>query len=127
MSKFGNVAVKATEIYRTGKVKSPTCAWKETVKDVFSSSKSSQEKSCPRGAYLGLCEEGYVRGVPAGDYTRSKSNKDHAISALNILRKSPHLASDTTKLWRKVLNGDSKTHNEQMHVVVALWQSGYIK
>ena len=91
------------------------------VKEVFPKSKSCQEKGCPRGAYLGLCEEGLVRDVPLGDHTRSKKNKAYAISAATILRKQPHIAQDTDALWNMALGGLRKVPKGQMEVVLALW------
>ena len=34
-----------------------------------------------RGAFLGLCEEGLVKGIPAGKYSASKDNKQYAVRA----------------------------------------------
>lgn len=36
---------------------------------------TSQRKGCPKGVYLGLCEEGLVKGIPKGKYTKSKKIK----------------------------------------------------
>jgi hypothetical protein len=46
---------------------------------------SAQKKGCPRGAFLGLCEEGLVKGIPAGNYTTSKDNKAYAVRAAELL------------------------------------------
>lgn len=37
--------------------------YEKAVEEVFPNSKSSQEKSCPKNAFLGLCEEGLVKGI----------------------------------------------------------------
>ena len=125
MPKYGKAAVRALAIYRGG-VASPRDAWNDAVEKIFLGSKSSQEKGCPRDAFLGLCEEGLVCDVPHGKYTRSKDNKRYAVDAVNILRNGPCLAKDITTLWNKVLGGQIKAHNGQMDVVVALWQNGDI-
>ena len=130
-SKFGEVAIKATEIYRIGGGKtSPRRAWEKAANEVFPNSESSQDKSCPRDAYLGLYQEGLIRGVPAGDYTQSIKNKDYAVSAVNILKQQPHLTQDIPTLWREALKMQNesvgKTHNQQMDVVAALWSKDYI-
>ena len=46
---------------------------------------SAQKKGCPRGAFLGLCEDGLVKGIPAGNYTVSKDNKAYAVRAAELL------------------------------------------
>jgi hypothetical protein len=91
----------------------------------FPESASLQEKGCPLDAFLGLCEEGLVSGVPAGTYTRSVKNKQHAVEAVGLLRFDPSLAANTSALWRRVA-GDKK-HNAQMDVVIGLWRAGVIE
>jgi hypothetical protein len=48
--------------------------WSTSSKEVFAT-KSSQEKNCPKNTFLGLCEEGLVKGIPQGNYTKSIKNK----------------------------------------------------
>lgn len=38
--------------------------------EVFTT-KSSQVKGCTKGTFLGLCEEGLVKGIPKGNYTKT--------------------------------------------------------
>ena len=125
-SKYGEAAIKATKFYRMdGETTSPRCAWEKAVKEVFPNRKTSQSKSCPRDAYVGLCQEGLVRDIPARDYTASIKSKSYAICAVDILKLKPHLTQNTGVLWREVLKRQAedleKTHNQQMDVVVALW------
>ncbi len=91
---------------------------------LYPTSPTSRKKTCPRGAFLGLCEEGLVKGIPAGRYTASKDNKAYAVNAAALLaeRKQSWSASE---LWRAVGNAE-KTHNRQMDVVLALWKNGLI-
>jgi hypothetical protein len=83
-----------------------------------SSKKSSQEKSCPRNAFLGLCEEGLIKGIPPGNYTAPNPNKGYAVKAVQILADSK-IKLSANQLWQ-LTTGDSVTHNGQMHVVLAL-------
>ena len=53
----------------------------------------------PEGRVLGLCEEGLVKGIPRGDYTRSQMNKQYAVNAVRALRHTPSLAHDRSALW----------------------------
>jgi hypothetical protein len=127
MKAFGEVAIQATELVRSGACRAAPEAWELAGRDVLQQSASLQDKSCPKGAYLGLCEEGMVIGVPAGDYTRSKDNKGYAVRALKLLQEEPALANiGPSSLWKHVLGGMSKTHNSQMDVVLALWHSGLL-
>jgi len=84
---------------------------------------SRQSKGCPRCAYLGLCEDGLVKYVRSGKYTTSKKNKRYAVVAVSELRKNPNLTED--ELWERVAP-EGKTPNNQMGVVLGLWESGLI-
>jgi ATP dependent DNA ligase C terminal region len=39
---------------------------------LYPTSPTARRKSCPRGAFLGLCEEGLVKGILPGRYSRLK-------------------------------------------------------
>ena len=83
-------------------------------------------KGCPRGAFLGLCEEERVKGVKTGHYTRSKLNKEYAMEAVRLLRLEPSLVSDRAQLWRRVIGQKTKAHNGQLDVVIGLWNAGLL-
>ncbi len=127
MKAFGEIAAQATELVQNGDFNSPLQAWEEAVRVAFPQSHSLQNKACPRGAYLGLCEEGMVAGVPRGTYTRSKDNKQYAVRAAQLLQHNPGLATaGPEQLWDRVMEGNSKAHNSQMDVVLTLWQRGLL-
>ena len=92
---------------------------------LYPTSSAARKKPCPRGAFLGLCEEGLVIGIPAGRYTRSLDDKSYAIRAVALLTEGKQHWS-TTALWQAVTNGAEKTHNSQMDVVLALWNNDLI-
>jgi hypothetical protein len=118
MADFGRVAVKAVQICSADK-KDPRTAWDTACK----------EKDCPRNTFLGLCEDGFVRNVPKGNYTRSKKNKSYGIAAVKMLAKDPLLANDLDSLWeavREIVPDRCDTHNGQMDVVIALWVNNMI-
>ena len=123
MGKYGEAAVKAVKLLGSGKVESPREAWEKVTIEIFGGKTSGQRKGCPRDAFLGLCEEGLVKGIPAANYTKSKKNKGYAIKAVQILKEKPELAYDQNELWIKVLEKADKVHNQQMDVVTALWNS----
>lgn len=106
----------------------PKDSWKAEVKNTFPGSESSQKKSCPKSAFLGLCEEGLVKGIPKGKYTSSIDNKAYAVKAIDILRSNTKINYTPKELWVKVKTELSIEipHNSQMDVVLALWENRYI-
>ena len=49
--------------------------WEICAQVAYPDSETSQSKSCPKDAFLSLCEEGKVDRIPSGKYTRSIDNK----------------------------------------------------
>lgn len=127
MSAYGEASVIAVRSCRAGKVINPVGAWNAAVREVFPKSESQQKKGCPRGAFLGLCEEGLVAGILRGSYTRSKLNKDYAIRAVKLLREDQSQVDAPEVLWKRVVDGAKKVHNQQMDVVIALWNAKVLK
>jgi hypothetical protein len=122
MNKYAEVALRATKLMRASACASPVESWHLAAREVFPGKVPSQKKGCPKGAYLGLCEEGLVAGVPAGHYTKSRDNKAYAVEAVRLLVGEPGLASEgPSALWQRVMNGTLKAQNHQMDVVLALW------
>jgi hypothetical protein len=92
---------------------------------LYPTSPTSRKKGCPRGAFLGLCEEGMVKGIRAGKHTASKDNKLYAVRAAALLIEGDRKWS-IGELWRAASNAPEKAHNSQMDVVMALWKNGLI-
>lgn len=131
MGGFGKAALKAHKLATGKQPQVPSDAWDQATTSIWGGGTSSQVKSCPRDAFLGLCEAGKVRGVSSGKYTRSLKNKDYAVEALNMLKANPSLVSlGELGLWRKVMislgEPVDKVHNQQMDVVLTLFQNGLI-
>lgn len=125
MYNYGKVA-RIAIILITKKDSSVLEAWHNAAHRVFPNSQSSRDKGCPRSAFLGLCSEGYVKGVPKGNYSRSTLNKDYAIKAVELLKVNPDLATNKNKLWSLVV-GDDKSQNGQLDVVIDLWNDDKIQ
>ena len=121
---YGSVAIRAVERAQGGM--DPVRAWKKSAEEVFPSQPASRDKGCPKCAFLGLAEDGLIRGVPRGNYTTSSSNKRYAVEAVKLLRTSPCLTE--SELWICVMRSQPKkvSHNNQMDVVLALWKAGLI-
>lgn len=126
MGKYGNVAEIAVRLAVGQNEIAPRTAWHRAARKIFPESVASQEKACPRDAFLGLCSAGAVEGVPAGFYTRSIKNKQYVLRALHALRTEPELLSDRQRLWSIATGGQKKRHNGQMDVLRALWAAGHI-
>jgi hypothetical protein len=95
------------------------------MENLYPTSLAARKKGCPRGAFLGLCEAGLVKGIPAGRYTASKDNKDYAVRAAALLSEGTRSWSRST-LWQAVSNNPEKTHNSQIDIVLALWKNDLI-
>jgi hypothetical protein len=127
MSKFGTAAeIAAKTAAQAGNI-NPRIAWKLAVAKVFRDSRSSQLKSCPRDAFLALCEFGAVENIMGGSYTRSVKNRNYAKRALEAIRQDSSLLGDEKRLWRIATNPEIKKHNQQMDVVVTLFNLGLVR
>ncbi|OWV29867.1 DUF6979 family protein [Halomonas campaniensis] len=126
MGKYGKAAIRAQELLTVNRKLEPVSAWNRAVNEVFPNSPLSREKSCPRGAFLGLCSDGLVSGVPSGEYTLSKDNRRYAREAVKLLRKAPSLADKPDEVWKEIMRGEAKSENSQMDVAISLWQAGAI-
>ena len=125
MNKYGSVAILAVKRAQNGV--DPVRAWEESTEKVFPSQPASRDKGCPKCAFLGLAGDDLILGVPPGNYTTSSSNKKYAVEAVKLLRISPSLEKNKEELWSRVTHNQPKAHNQQMDVVLALWNAGYIR
>ena len=90
MNGYGKSAVYAVNLIKSEKV-TPRAAWEMATKKFFTPGSSSQIKGCPRCAFLGICGEGFVKGVPSGKYTTSTKNKRYALDIFKELINSRKL------------------------------------
>ena len=93
MGEYGQAATDAILRIQSGQLSNPKDAWKQATITLFGNGTPAQTKSCPRNAFLGCCEAGLVKGIPSGHYTRSQLNKLYAVTAAQLLRAAPALAS----------------------------------
>ena len=130
MGQYGRVAVKATRyIQETGCI--PEDAWNMVTREIISS-KTAADKGCPRCAYLGLCEDERVAGVPRGNYCNSYKNKVYAIIALDLLRDG--FSGSKAMLWQETQRRFREQEREEpagsdqgeLDVVLALWRKGLV-
>ncbi|MFA4859721.1 MAG: hypothetical protein WC598_03095 [Methanoregula sp.] len=76
MGRYGECAILATKFLAEKNIKNPRDAWELAISKLVKNDPSEwvMKKGCPRAAFLSLCEEGLVRGVDCGKYTRSTKN-----------------------------------------------------
>jgi hypothetical protein len=120
---FGKVAVEATRLLKSERVDDPREAWLSAAQ-ALGCSRGMAVKGCPRGAYLGLCDAGLVKGVPTPrgrPWTRSVDNKRYAIKAVEALLRDETLRCRLADLWREASQPRTIVHNGQLDVVLGLW------
>ena len=120
MNKYATTAIRAVKLVREENI-DPNNAWKYAALEIFKESKSAREKGCPRGTFLGLCEEGKVDGINPGNYTKSVKNKSYALKALELIIQNPELSENPKLLWDLVVN-ENKKSNSQMEIVCELYK-----
>lgn len=124
---YGKAAVDAVKLCQRDGL-NPAEAWGLAVQTHIPT-KSGQVKGCPKGAFLGLCSDGRVKGIYGGEYSRSIKNRGYAITAVEILKNRVDPPSISAKeLWEQVMAelNTSLRPNGQMEVVLALWQAELI-
>ena len=111
-----------------GKALTPADRWEDAVRKLYPTTPAGQKKSGPRGAFLGLCEAGLVKGIDGGNTepmtSQGNRNKAYAVKAVELLRAGSH--KTVSQLWMGVTDGDVVDHASQMDVVLALWKNGLI-
>lgn len=127
---FSRVALNALERIKNIE-QSPIVAWNDAIKEL-----KCCEKGCPKSTFLGLCEDGLIQYVKSGKYiSKSKSkNKIYALEAVKILNIEQIQKNEINPrfLWEKLQTNINQTtqtrikYNQQMDVVLALWDAGYI-
>ena len=117
---YGTIALRAWELITTQNL-SPPDAWVAAVREHYTDSakqKNALQHTCPRGAFLGLCQRGFVRGISPGAYTESTASSGYALAAVGLLQAEPTLASDKSALEKRVFG--TRTPNDEVNVVLAL-------
>ncbi len=123
-NKYGEAALIAARQSQAPGI-DPALQWQHAMETLYPTSVTARRKSSPRGAFLGLCEEGLVRGIPAGHYAATRDNKAYAVHAVALLAEAAKSWS-TGSLWKAVTHPADVAHRSQMDVVLALWKNGWI-
>jgi hypothetical protein len=126
MGMYGRAAIKAVQMIQQGSPSNPESAWDRAIA-LETASPDSRKKSCPRGAFLGLCSAGVINGVKGHASLELGSNGDYARRMVKALRSDEEVASDRKRLWRLGARKSKKDENGQVDVVLALWNEGLIE
>jgi hypothetical protein len=103
----------------------PGARWENALEKLYPTSPVARLKGGPRAAFLGLCEEGLVQGIPAGDYAASQGSKEYAVRAVALLIEGKQRWSRSA-LWQAVTADSGKKETGQIDVVLALWNNDLI-
>ncbi|WP_300603875.1 hypothetical protein [Niabella sp.] len=122
---YGVAALCAACRLSNNKSSNPVAAWEEATLQLFGEG-AAQKKGCPKAAFLGLCEEGLISGVPRGSYTNSSKNKRYAIRMVSWLKTHPALPVPVDEMWAYATEHSGIRPNGQTSVVVALFINGYL-
>jgi hypothetical protein len=123
-NRYGEAAIMAVR-QGSSSDNSPVARWENAMERLYPTSPSARRKGSPRGAFLGLCEAGLIKGIPSGHYAATANNKGYAVRAAELLIKGEQTWS-TSSLWRAVEIDPGKLHNGQMDIVMALWKNELI-
>lgn len=80
------------------------------------------DEGCPKVAFIGLCSEGMVKGIPTNSYglKQGAKNKRYAVDAAKLLLSGHDM--DIPSIWEKVT--DKKiVHHGQINIVISLYQA----
>ena len=124
-NRYGEAALIAAHPDKHHPRATPLDRWNAATKQLYPTSPTQQKKGGPRTAFLGLCEEGLVKGIPAGRYTPPKDDKTYALRAVQLLVEGTAQRS-VQALWQQVTESEEKPHSSQMDVVLALWKNNLI-
>lgn len=121
MTKYTDAALIATRSCQGQKKPDVKTAWLKAIHNL-----NAYDEGCPRCAYLGLCEEGMVKGIPAGSYglRADNKNKGYAVYAANLIL-SGH-EQDHKKIWKKITDNRISAH-DQVKIVIALHNAGLLQ
>jgi Family of unknown function (DUF6979) len=126
MNKYGSVAeLAAVRAFKESL--EPREAWKIESELAFPDAPAAATKNCPLSTFLGLCSDGLVVGIPAGEYTDSKENRAYGARAVELVRKRPELLDDLQQLWVESTDPGRLVPNSQMDVVAGLAKAGMLK
>jgi len=94
--------------------------WQRAIQEL-----NAYDEGCPRCAFIGLCEEGMVVGIPRGNYGLHANNKNkrYAVAAARLILDGHE--PDPKAIWHKVTDKRIQPH-EQVGIVIVLHANGLL-
>ncbi|GBF76144.1 hypothetical protein PA598K_04592 [Paenibacillus sp. 598K] len=129
MDKYSKSALNAVRYMQSNRTESPVEAWYIATGEQFGEGSWGQAKGCPRTAFLGICEEGLVKGVKPGRYNKRPHslNKQYALHAIALFKQdASNIQRSNKELWSLVTRGKNIQSNYQVEMVKALWAENLI-
>jgi len=123
-SMYEKASLDAMKLIRQGA--SPPQAWEQSVGH-YTNSQSARTKGCPRGAFLGLCQEGLVKDVPAQRYTASMASKNYAISTVMLLKQGSTNVENINEIESFVMPERQRGDQGEIRIACVLWKNGLIR
>jgi len=123
-NKYGEAALIAARLDVPARVTAAE-RWDTAVRQLYPEKPYMQKKSAPKSVFLGLCDAGLVKGIPAAAQSAAPNrNATYGVKAVELLRAGTHRTVNA--LWAEVTSGEELAHAAQMDVVLALWKNGLI-
>lgn len=121
MTKYTDAAVLTVKRCQGEVVPDIRGEWQKALKEL-----SAYDEGCPKCAFIGLCEDGFVKDIRKGSYGLRKGtkNKNYAIEAAKLIL-SGH-EPDVKAIWQHVTGKDIK-HHDQVSIVIALHENGLLR
>jgi hypothetical protein len=126
MANYAQAVLNAMKLIEKGET--PQAAWEKATIKLFGEGTSGQKKGCPKNAFLGLCEEGKIKGVRKGTYLVNSTlnkNKRYVLAALELLKKEQSIPEDQKAFWQRVPDTPN-SENGQLDVLFTLAKKGFI-
>ena len=129
MNQFYEVTLKSIEILKDKKTE-PLQAWNAAC-DELKLTESVKGKPCPKATFLCLFQENKLWELE--DYKINEylePTKSYTLFAINLLKQNGrNNYNNGLQLWKDIMKKfkENRNHNQEMDVLLALWDLGLIK
>lgn len=128
---FGNVALETYKLIIDGEL-DYKLAWNITIVK-HTNSKETQIKNCPKNIFLDLCYDGYLKNISPNKHFALSKNIKYAKESIEKLNMGKVNYTNPLELWKNlksthdISTNVTISYNQQMHVVMALWNDKLIR
>ena len=125
MSKYAQAAVDIVKRCQNAQSPDLKSEWDKSMMEMYPNQEPARTKSCPRNAFLGLCESGMVAGISKESYGVSEGNRNkrYAVKAAHLVLDGQ---TDKKAIWESVRE-KAKTPNSQVDIVLAINLAGLLR